>query len=257
MEPLLLAIDECERLIQNVNQSRNRQCLETHLRQLREELSTLKQSKASSLSDTAVSSNNTSASASSTTTASKSADINNPPLEKRESKLTDKAQIRWIPIAEYAWSDENDFVEIDIGKKICEGIGEHKEKVRCDFKKDSFVFSITDFGGKNYKLTLNNLNSDIVPEKSKVVVGRNKCTIKLCKKKGEYGWSSPWMDLQAKAGLKEGVKKDPTASLQNMMQEMYNSGDDKTRAMIGKAMEEARKKQLNPGYESPKEKLGH
>lgn len=62
-----------------------------------------------------------------------------------------------------------------------DGVGEAKERVSCDFTKDSFDLKILDFGGKNHRLFKSNLEKDIVPGESTVVVKKNRIIIKLRK----------------------------------------------------------------------------
>ena len=59
-------------------------------------------------------------------------------------------------------------------------------RAACDFTGCSFDLKIKDFNGKNYRLFKNNLDKEIVPGESKVIVKKNRITIKMCKAKGKY-----------------------------------------------------------------------
>eukprot|EP00966_Prymnesium_polylepis_P028197 651991-Prymnesium_polylepis.1 len=100
-----------------------------------------------------------------------------------------------------------------------DGVGEAKERVSCDFKKDSFDLKIVDFGGKSYRLVKTNLDKDIVPAESKVVVKKNSIKLVLRKAKGTYGSYDTWTDLVAKRKRSEEANKDPNAGLMDIMKQ--------------------------------------
>ena len=118
-----------------------------------------------------------------------------------------------------------------------EGVGACKERVSCDFTKSSFDLKILDFNGKDYRLFKDNLDKDIVPEESKVVVKKNRITITMRKAKGKYGYDN-WTDLSAKRPKGEADKAaaDPGAGIMDMMKQMYDDGDDTMKKAIGEAM---------------------
>ena len=116
------------------------------------------------------------------------------------------------------------------------GIGKHdKSKITCDLKSTSFDLVVTDFEGKSYRLLNDNLEKDIDAAKSKYVVKPNKIIIKLGKVKGEYGYDS-WTQLTAKKKKTKEEKSDPSAGIMDLMKDMYDSGDDNMRKMIGETM---------------------
>ncbi|KAH8075836.1 hypothetical protein JL720_10546 [Aureococcus anophagefferens] len=80
---------------------------------------------------------------------------------------------------------------------------------------DSLDLRITDVGGKNYRLFVEALDKDIVPAESKILVKKNRVTVKLKKVKGEYSYDH-WSDLKKKGGkaAKEKEKgRDPAAKM--------------------------------------------
>jgi calcyclin binding protein len=123
-----------------------------------------------------------------------------------------------------------------------QGVGSiPKDNIKCQFRKDEFDITVTDLKGKNYRLKKDNLEHDIVPDKSKYVVKANKIILKLSKVKGEYGSYDFWSKLtdprkKEKDSKKKINKDNPMAGLNDLMREMYENGDDKTRKMIGETM---------------------
>jgi len=91
---------------------------------------------------------------------------------------------------------------------------------------------------------MGNLDKEIVPSESKVVVKKNSIKIALRKAKGSYGYES-WMDLTAKrsAAASLGKSEDPGAGLMDMMKQMYDDGDDQMKKTLGEAMLKSRMEQ--------------
>lgn len=71
-----------------------------------------------------------------------------------------------------------------------EGVGEVKDGVTCDFTRDSFDLRVMGLKGKAYRLLKDNLEKDIVPEESKVIVKKDRVTIKMKKVKGDYSYET-------------------------------------------------------------------
>lgn len=122
-----------------------------------------------------------------------------------------------------------------------------KDQISCPFKKDSFDLIVNGLNGKNYRLCKNNLEKDIVPEKSKYIVKADKIVIKLAKVKGEYGSYDSWMGLTAKKTKKEkqASKDNPNTAIMDLMKDMYDSGDDQMKKMIGETMLKQREGKLD------------
>lgn len=118
-----------------------------------------------------------------------------------------------------------------------DGVGEVKDRVTCDFTSSSFDLRVLDFGGKNLRLRKDNLDKEIVPEDSKVIVKKNRITIKMRKVKGQYGFDN-WMELTAKKPKLD--TKDPSAGLMDMMKDLYDNGDDQMKKTLGEAMLKSR-----------------
>jgi len=127
-----------------------------------------------------------------------------------------------------------------------DGVGECKERVSCDFGKNSVDLKIHDLNGKNYRLVLNNLDKDIDPDQSKAIVKKNNIKLKLRKVKGTYGYDS-WIDLKAKRAKDTEKNADPSAGLMDMMKQMYDEGDDNMKKTLGEAMLKSRQGQAMGG----------
>ncbi len=125
-----------------------------------------------------------------------------------------------------------------------------KSNITCDFTKTSFDLKIHNYvDGCDYRLLKDNLEKDIDPTKSKIIVKSSKIVIKLGKIKGEYGSYDSWMDLTSKKSKesKKAAKSDPSASIMEMMKEMYDNGDDNMKKMIGETMLKQREGKLKDG----------
>lgn len=134
-----------------------------------------------------------------------------------------------------------------------------KENIQCNFTSTSFDLTILNYNNQNYRLIKNNLEKeiDVDPKKSRIVIKANKIIIKLGKVKGEYGSYDNWTDLTSKKGKdsktkgggsgSSSSKSDPSASIMNMMKEMYDSGDDNMKKMIGETMLKQREGKLGDG----------
>ena len=150
------------------------------------------------------------------------------------------------------------FVTIIVPLPGVGSIANKKEQISCEFGNDSFDVSVLNLNGKNYRLKRINLEHDIVPDKSKYIVKADKIVVKLHKTKGEFGsfdfWSMLLTDPNRTKKSKKGV--DPSASLMGMMKDMYNSGDDNMRKMIGETMLKQRNGGLNNDKPDELEDMG-
>ena len=86
-----------------------------------------------------------------------------------------------------------------------------------------------------------NLDKDIIPSESKVIVKKNSIKICMRKAKGQYGYDS-WMDITAKKTRNEDAAQgaDPSSGIMDLMKQMYDDGDDTLKKTIGEAMMKSR-----------------
>ena len=96
----------------------------------------------------------------------------------------------YIPITSFAWDQDGYDSPIVTVYVDLEKVGSVKDNVKCDFTSSSFDLQVLDLNEKNYRLVKDNLDKDIVPEKSKFIVKKNKIVIKLQKVKGQYSYES-------------------------------------------------------------------
>lgn len=112
--------------------------------------------------------------------------------------------------------------------------------ISCDFKKTSFDLIVNSLNDTNYRLFRNNLFKDINPEKSKYIVKKDKIVVKLAKVKAEYGSYDNWTELSNKkkktGNSNSSSSSNPTDGIMDLMKDMYDSGDDKMKKMIGETM---------------------
>ena len=125
-----------------------------------------------------------------------------------------------------------------------------KDQVKCDFHKASFDLIVQDLGGKSYRLKKDSLEHDIVPDKSKIVIKSDKILVKLAKVKGEYGSYDYWSKLTDTKRTKKNTS-NPAASITELMKDMYESGDDNMRKIIGETMMKQQRGELGntPGFD--------
>ena len=119
-----------------------------------------------------------------------------------------------------------------------------KDKISCDFTKDSFNLIVNELSGKSYRLFKDSLEKDIVPDKCKYIVKADKVVIKLAKVKGEYGSYDYWTKLTDPKKKDKKKADNPASSVMDLMKEMYDSGDDKMKKMIGETMMKQRNGEL-------------
>lgn len=129
------------------------------------------------------------------------------------------------------------------------GVGSlEKSNITCQFTATSFDLIVKDYKGKSYRLWKDNLENEIDADKCKKVIKADKILVKLAKKKSEYGSYDHWSSLTATNNKKKSSNKEnPAAGIMDMMKDMYESGDDKMRKVIGETMMKQRNGELGDG----------
>jgi calcyclin binding protein len=161
------------------------------------------------------------------------------------------ASARYVPIATFAFDSgkyDSPTVSVYVSMDGVKGIP--RENITCDFTPSSFDLIVRDLQGKSYRLFKENLAHDIHPETSKCVVKKDRLVVKLGKSKGEYGYDT-WTDLIDKKKGKgdrdasgKRKKEDPQESIMSLMKNMYDTGDDNMKKIIGETMEKQRRGDL-------------
>jgi calcyclin binding protein len=129
------------------------------------------------------------------------------------------------------------------------GVGSiDRSLIRCDYTATSFDLVVNDLKGKSYRLVKDNLEKDIIPATSKIIIKADKVIVKLQKIKSEYGSYDYWQQLTAKKNRAK-EKDDPNKSIMNLMKDMYDDGDDNMKKMIGETMMKQNRGELNKDSE--------
>lgn len=124
-----------------------------------------------------------------------------------------------------------------------DGIGKHpKQNIDCEFTEFSIDLRILDFNSKNYRLKISPLNGPIDAFTSKMKVKSNSIVLELKKAKSKW-----WDDVKEKkskfssdsASKEKDEDKDPSASLMQMMKELYETGDDTMKRTIAESWQKA------------------
>lgn len=172
------------------------------------------------------------------------------------SSIPLSSSVKYVPIDRFAF-DAGGYNEPFVTLYIdVPDVGTVRDSVTCKFTKSSFDLIITNLHGKSYRLYKDCLEKDIDPDKSKFSVKANKVVIKLAKvKTSEYGGFDYWTKLSDPKKSSKGSgsngsgnqskKDDPTASIMDMMKQMYDEGDDNMKKIIGETMMKQRNGELN------------
>ena len=125
-----------------------------------------------------------------------------------------------------------------------------KDKVKCDFTTSSFDVIISGVEGKNYRLSKSNLDKDIKPEGSKVRVKDGRVVLLLAKANSWDFWTDLVSKTKRSAGAGAGGGNGAGGAdggIMDMMKQMYDSGDDNMKRVIGQAWEKSQKERLMGG----------
>lgn len=147
-------------------------------------------------------------------------------------------------ITDYAWDQSDKFVKLYV---TLPGVHEiPSENVKSVFGTRRLELEVNALAGKNHSLLITNLMNDILPESSYHKVKTDMVALFL-RKSSTANWSHV-TELEKKAKEPKVPKPemdggDPSASLMNMMKQMYDEGDDEMKRTIAKAWTEARDKQ--------------
>jgi calcyclin binding protein len=161
------------------------------------------------------------------------------------------SSVKYTPIDSFAFDAgeyNSPFVTLYISLP---GVGslDKENNIECKFGTSDFDLIVKDLRGKSYRLVKTNLEKDIDPEKSKYIVKADKIIIKLAKIKGEYGSYDYWSKLTdpKRNEKKNKSSSDPSSSIMDLMKDMYDSGDDQMRKMIGETMMKQNRGELGKG----------
>jgi len=250
------ALIELEALLPQVKQPRNVELIRSEIAKMKKEAAAQTAAAASAATDSTgdgLPGEDNSASAADGSTSDKSkASGKNDSTPAPSAKATSSPGrppavipgVKYISPPSFGWDQKGDWVNVMV--MGLNGVGAlDKSEVSCDFTKDSFDLRVHNLNGKNYRVLRDNLDKDIIPEKSKIRIKSNKIYVKLHKVPGEYG-PDHWTELTSKKSKKDkrerakAKKDDPMGGIMDLMKDMYDNGDEKMKETIGKAMYDSR-----------------
>jgi len=161
--------------------------------------------------------------------------------EAKSAAATDK-KVYTVQIRTYGWDQSDKFVKLYV---TVDGItAADKDKVSCSFTVRGVTLTVSDVGGKNYQLVINNLAENISPDTSSFKAKEGTVVLLLAKAQAAQKWPAV---TRQEAAAKEKEKKpdasaDPGDSMMGLMKKMYDEGDDKMKQMLNKAWYEAQNK---------------
>ncbi|XP_021771556.1 calcyclin-binding protein-like [Chenopodium quinoa] len=165
--------------------------------------------------------------------ASSSAPQHHTPIPVATTKVPYSPTQTYSTLSSFSWGQDYDKVKIHLSLK-----GVQEEKMEKNINPNSIEFKFHDVQGKNYQFAIPKLSKDIVSDQTKVKVKPTRVIVHLVKaSKGK------WQDLHYKEDkLKPNLdkEKDPMAGIMDLMNDMYEEGDEEMKKTIAKAWTDAR-----------------
>ena len=154
------------------------------------------------------------------------------------------AGAKFVNLDDISWTQGDGFESSTVTVYVgLPGVGKVKDHVDVTFGLFTIDVMVTDLEGKNYRYVQDNLDKDIVPSESKFIVKANKIILKLQKVKGQYNYEN-WQNLVCKKKrdphAEKKSKENPQNGIMDMMQNLYNEGDDNMKKIIGESMTKSR-----------------
>ncbi|ENN72666.1 calcyclin-binding protein [Dendroctonus ponderosae] len=147
-----------------------------------------------------------------------------------------------VKLTNYAWDQSQKFVKFYITLPKVNTVP--AENVQCNFQEKSFELKIKNLENKDYVFSITQLLHAVEPKNSTYKVKNDLILINVAKKE-DITWSHV-TEWEKKASDKKmpsmdsDDKSDPSASLINLMRNMYETGDDEMKRTIAKAWTESR-----------------
>ena len=140
-------------------------------------------------------------------------------------------------IPSFSW-DQNDSYVILYFLDGLQGIDQlPREQVECDYQKDCVELRILGLNGRNYRW-VQKLNHDIIPQECKLLIRKDRITMKLKKAHDKESWYQLQPEERKFDNMKD-TEDDPTGGLMKLMKNMYDTGDDNMKRAIAEAMTKA------------------
>jgi calcyclin binding protein len=153
-----------------------------------------------------------------------------------------------VKLNNYGWDQTNTMVKIYITLKDVHQLS--KEAIVCNFTEKSLDLRVLGLDNKNYHLPINNLCAKIDTEKSNFKVKTDMIVVSLIKKIAKDWSHITLVEKKIKESKTSSMPEmsednDPSASLMNLMKQMYQDGDDDMKKTIEKAWTQSHEKQKN------------
>ena len=157
-------------------------------------------------------------------------------------KSEEEKKLIYTEIKTYSFDQEN--MKVILYIKLDDIINLEKKNIEISFEKRSFDLKIKNYRKKNFRLKIEKLDGEIIPEKSLMKIKKNYVILKMVKKN-----IGKWNQVYFKKvfNAREHInKKDPQKGLMDMMKKMYDQGDSNMKKTISeaftKSLEEQSKK---------------
>ncbi|KJH45579.1 CS domain protein [Dictyocaulus viviparus] len=151
-----------------------------------------------------------------------------------------------VKLTSYGWDESDKFVKVYITLQGVQNVD--PSNIQHSFTKNGYDIMVSDFGGKNYVVTMKGLRDEIVPESSQIKQKVDMLLVMMKKKTEGKKWEQlTKLEYDEKQKRKpkfddKSMEDDPQASLMNMMKQMYEEGDDEMKRTIRKAWHEGQSK---------------
>lgn len=170
------------------------------------------------------------------------------PVKMKTPSLNTAQRCYEVKLNNYGWDQTNTTMKIYITLNNVHQLP--KEAIVCNFTEKSLDLRVSGLDNRNYHLPINNLCGEIDAEKSSFKVKTDMIVVSL-EKKIAKNWSHVTSvekrikDAKTLSMPEMGENSDPSASLMNLMKNMYQDGDDEMKKTIAKAWTESQEKQRN------------
>merc|ERR1712002_125276 len=152
-------------------------------------------------------------------------------------------------ISNYGWDESQKFVKVYISLPNIDKLTQ--EQIGCDFTGQSFKCTVSNHNGKNHMLEIPKLAGVIVPATSTCRLKSANIIVSLRKENAGTNWGN-LTDVMKKEKEKKDMEmdskkdldtNDPSAGIMNLMEKMYDEGDDEMKRTIKKTWYESQQKQ--------------
>ncbi|KAL1491278.1 hypothetical protein ABEB36_011897 [Hypothenemus hampei] len=143
-----------------------------------------------------------------------------------------------VKLSNYAWDQSQKFVKFYITLPKINTVP--AENVQCNFQEKSLELKVKNLENKDYVFKVTQLLHLIDPKNSTFKVKNDLILINAAKQEQDMHWTHV-TEWEKKASdkkmpnLDSEDKSDPSASLMNIMKNMYETGDDEMKRTIAKA----------------------